>query len=302
MMPVSLMVPSTRPGLSSVPELKDVQFERWQKLLEERTGMYMPPQRRSFLQTSLGLRMLELGMADYDAYYQLIGNGTTGAMEWTTLVDRLTVQETRFFRDPDALSLISEYMKTVLPGLTSEGRSMDIWSVGCASGEEPYTLAMLAETELGSRRVGYSVTGTDISTIVLRKARAGRYPLRALERIPVQYHSWAVQPLSAQQIEVSAPLRQRCCFSQVNILNLKSCPLQSQHIIVCQNVLIYFRRWRRREILDALAQRLAPGGLLVIGLGEMVDWQHPLLEPVHSSLVTAYVRKQSTETRESVRR
>ncbi len=264
--------------------------------------MYMPPQRRSFLQTSLGLRMLELGVSDYSAYYQQILHGPSGAMEWTTLVDRLTVQETRFFRDPDALGLISEHMRSLTPALADSGKPMEVWSVGCASGEEPYTLAMLAENTVGSRGIGYSVTGTDISTIVLRKARAGRYPLRAMERIPVQYHSWAIQPLSSQQIEISSALRQRCCFSQVNILNLKACPLQSQHLIVCQNVLIYFRRWRRREILDALAQRLAPGGLLVIGLGEMVDWQHPLLEPVHSSLVTAYVRKQSTSTRESVRR
>lgn len=296
------MIQSIRSGLSSVPELDDVQFDRWQKLLEERTGMYMPPQRRSFLQTSLGLRMLELGITDYSEYYQMILHGASGAIEWTTLVDRLTVQETRFFRDPDALALVDEHMKAAIPALREAGKVMELWSVGCASGEEPYTLAMLAEHRLGTAGVGFSVTGTDISTIVLRKARAGRFPLRALERIPVQYHSWAVQPLSAQQIEISSALRQRCCFTQVNILNLKSCPLQSQHIIFCQNVLIYFRRWRRREILDALAQRLAPGGLLVIGLGEMVDWQHPLLEPVHSSLVTAYVRKQSNPTRESARR
>jgi len=296
------MSQSIRNGLSTVPELDDFQFSRWQGLLEERTGMFLPQQRRSFLQTSLGLRMLELGIRDYAEYYDKVLEGPSGVMEWSTLVDRLTVQETRFFRDPDALQLVEEHMRRQLPRLQAGDEAMELWSVGCASGEEPYTLAMLAEKHLGSAGVQYSVTGTDISTIVLRKARSGRYPLRALERIPVSYHNWAVAPLSSQQVEVSAKLRRRCCFSQVNVLNLKNCPLQSQHVIFCQNVLIYFRRWRRREILDALAQRLAPGGLLVLGLGEMVDWQHPLLESVHSGQVTAYVRKQSTSTGESARR
>ncbi|WP_297531743.1 MULTISPECIES: protein-glutamate O-methyltransferase CheR [unclassified Thalassolituus] len=296
------MSQSIRNGLSTVPELDDVQFNRWQGLLEERTGMFLPQQRRSFLQTSLGLRMLELGIRDYGEYYDKIQDGPSGVMEWSTLVDRLTVQETRFFRDPDALQLVVEHMRRQRPRLQAREETMEFWSVGCSSGEEAYTLAMLAEENLAPTGLKYSITGTDISTIVLRKARSGRYPLRALERIPVEYHNWAIAPLSSQQVEVAAQLRRRCCFSQVNILNLKNCPLQSQHVIFCQNVLIYFRRWRRREILDALAQRLAPGGLLVIGLGEMVDWEHPLLESVHSGQVTAFVRKQSTSTGESARR
>ncbi|GAA6146625.1 MAG: methyltransferase [Thalassolituus sp.] len=295
------MSQSIRQGLSTVPELDDVQFSRWQGLLEERTGMYLPQERRSFLQTSLGLRMLELDIRDYAEYYDKVQDGPSGMMEWSTLVDRLTVQETRFFRDDDALQLVVEHMRKLRPRLQVNDETMEFWSVGCSSGEEAYTLAMLAEENLGSADIKYSVTGTDISTIVLRKARSGRYPLRALERIPVSYHNWAIEPLSSQQVEIATDLRRRCCFSQVNILNLKHCPLNSQHVIFCQNVLIYFRRWRRREILDALAQRLAPGGLLVIGLGEMVDWQHPLLESLHSGQVTAFVRK-STSTGESARR
>ncbi len=289
-------------GLSTVPELDDHQFVRWQALLEERTGMCMPIQRRSFLQTSLGLRMLEVGCRDYDAYYQMLLDGPAGVMEWSVLVDRLTVQETRFFRDPDALALVEEYLQTHAPGLQQSGQTVGLWSVGCSSGEEAYSLSMLAERLLEPFGGRYAVTGTDISTIVLRKARAGVYSIRALERIPELYRDHVIAGQNAKKFQIAERLRERCCFSQVNILNLKSCPLQSQHIIYCQNVLIYFRRWRRREILDALAQRLAPGGLLVIGLGEMVDWQHPLLEQVHSNRVSAFVRKQSNSSWESARR
>lgn len=289
-----------RAGLSTIPELDDTQFARWQTLLEERTGMCLPPQRRSFLQTSLGLRMREVGCDSYEEYYDRVLNGPVGAIEWSTLVDRLTVQETRFFRDPDAFAFVEQYVQQKAASATDE--TMEFWSVGCSSGEEAYSLAMVAERWLAPAGVRYAVTGTDISTIVLRKARAGKYQLRALDWVPHEYASIGFKEAApGGLLEVSDLLRQRSCFSQVNILNLAACPLQSQHVIYCQNVLIYFRRWRRREILNVLAERLAPGGILVIGLGEMVDWQHPLLEPVHSSRVSAFVRK-ANSTGETARR
>ena len=110
--------------------------------------MFLPQQRRSFLQTSLGLRMLELGIRDYGEYYDKIQDGPSGVMEWSTLVDRLTVQETRFFRDPDALQLVVEHMRRQRPRLQAREETMEFWSVGCSSGEEAYTLAMLAEENL----------------------------------------------------------------------------------------------------------------------------------------------------------
>lgn len=291
-----------RAGLSSVPEMDDAQFARWQSLLEERTGMCLASQRRSFLQTSLGLRMREVGCDSYEEYYERITGGPAGAIEWSTLVDRLTVQETRFFRDPDAFAFVEQYVQQKAAEL-SDAETLEFWSVGCSSGEEAYSLAMVGERFLTPMGKRYAVTGTDISSIVLRKARAGRYLQRALQWVPEFYLSLGFKPQQAGgALEVSDILRKRCCFSQVNVLNLSACPLQSQHVIYCQNVLIYFRRWRRREILNVLAERLTPGGVLVIGLGEMVDYQHPLLEPVHSSRVSAFVRKKTNSDVESARR
>lgn len=288
--------------MSAVPELDDTQFLRWQSLLEERTGMCLASQRRSFLQTSLGLRMREVGCDSYEQYYERITAGAAGAIEWSTLVDRLTVQETRFFRDPDAFAFIEQYVQQKATELKAD-ETLEFWSVGCSSGEEAYSLAMVGERFLTPAGKRYAVTGTDISTIVLRKARAGRYLPRALQWVPQAYAALGFKPQQAgEPLQITDELRQRSCFSQVNILNLAACPLQSQHVIYCQNVLIYFRRWRRREILNVLAERLAPGGILVIGLGEMVDYQHPLLEQIHSSRVSAFVRKKTNSEGESARR
>src|SRR5690554_5708240 len=98
-------------GLSIVPNMDESQFIRWQSLLEERTGMCITPQRRSFLQSNLSVRMRELGYQSMQDYYQLVTSGTAGAIEWNTLVDRLTVQETRFFRDIDALTFVEQYVQ-----------------------------------------------------------------------------------------------------------------------------------------------------------------------------------------------
>lgn len=263
--------------------------------------MCLPTQRRSFLQTSLGLRMREVGCSSYQQYYERVLDGSAGAIEWSTLVDRLTVQETRFFRDSDAYAFVAVYIKR-MTGVIPVHETLEIWSVGCSSGEESYSLAMMADCYLTPHGRNYAVTGTDISTIVLRKARQGIYSPRARESIPDKYLANAFSVQNVNQIKISEHLQKRCCFSQVNILNLSDCPLDSQHVIYCQNVLIYFRRWRRREILNELAERLAPGGVLVIGLGEMVDYQHPLLEPVQSSKVSAFVRKNIPAARGSARR
>lgn len=291
-----------RPAISSFSDLSDEQFSRWQALLEQRTGMCMPAQRRTFLQTSLGMRMREVGSSDYSEYYERVVDGPAGAIEWNTLVDRLTVQETRFFRDPDALAFVEKYILDIRSRL-DQSKPLEIWSVGCASGEETYTLAMTADRLLTPHHVRYAVTGTDISTFALRKARTGRYPGTALRWFPEPFRGDAwVHTTADGKLQISEPVRQRCCFTQVNLLDLKAFPLQSQHIIYCQNVLIYFRRWRRREILNELAERLVPGGILVIGLGEIVDWRNPLVESVGGGKVTAFVRKHNNTYRETERR
>lgn len=277
-----------------MPDMDEEQFLRWQNLLEERTGMCLAPQRKSFLQTSLGIRMRELGCDDYEDYYQRVTGGLGGAIEWATLSDRLTVQETRFFRDPDSMLFVKNHLLKMAESCTNN-QSFDLWSMGCSSGEEVYSLAMLAEECLSPLGVKFSVTGTDLSTVVLRKAREGKYPIRKLETLPVTYRQRYCRELAQNEYQVMPFLRDRTCFTQVNALNLDAFPLEGLSVIYCQNLLIYFRRWRRREILNALADRLVPGGILVTGLGEMVDWQHPNLIQVESNKFSIYVRRDSNK-------
>lgn len=279
-----------RSGFGMMPDMEEEQFLLWQNLLEERTGMCLAPQRKSFLQTSLGIRMRELGCDDYEDYYKKVTTGSGGGIEWSILSDRLTVQETRFFRDPDAMAFVKNHLLAMVK-TAPQDHSFDILSMGCSSGEEVYSLAMLADECLSHLGFKYSVTGTDLSTVVLRKARQGKYPIRKLETLPASYRQRYCIAVENNEYQIISGLRDRTCFSQVNALNLDAFPVSGLSIIYCQNLLIYFRRWRRREILNALADRLVEGGILVTGLGEMVDWQHPNLVQVDSNKLSIYVRR-----------
>jgi chemotaxis protein methyltransferase CheR/type IV pilus assembly protein PilK len=283
-----------RSGFGMMPDMAEEQFLRWQNLLEQRTGMCLAPQRKSFLQTSLGIRMRELGYDDYEDYYQRVISGSGGAIEWTILSDRLTVQETRFFRDSDAMMYVKKHLHEMAK-VEEGGTPFEIWSMGCSSGEEVYSLAMLADECLSPLGIKFSVTGTDLSTVVLRKARQGKYSIRKLENLPLSYRQRYCGAIEKNEYQIVASLRDRTCFTQVNALNLGAFPVEGLSVIYCQNLLIYFRRWRRREILNALAERLLPGGILVIGLGEMVDWQHPKMIQVDSNKLSIYVRRDSNK-------
>ena len=283
-------------SLRRLPDMDEAQFSQWQTLLEHRTGITLSSERRSFLETNLGIRMREIGCSSYQAYYEKIVSGPDAIREWSTLVDRLTVQETRFFRDPDAFRLVSDYVLT-RPREPLKKRSLEAWSVGCSTGEEPYTLAMVLNECMSQLALQplFGVTGSDISKPVIDKARNGQFNPRKLLGMDEEMKSRYFRPAERNTVEIVNSIRDRVCFTRLNVLDLDKAPMHGMNIIFCQNLLIYFRRWRRREIVKRLAERLAPGGLLVLGQGELTDWQPPGLQRVPSEHVLAWIKRQTDE-------
>lgn len=285
------MQPGVVWALRPSADMSEAEFQDWRVLLEERTGVVISEQRRAFMQTNLTARMRELGIPDYASYYRQVIDGPRGAVEWSTLLDRLTVQETCFFRHRPSFDLLGRYLPARLEQLG--GRPLALWSVGCSSGEEAYSLAICAAEALrtGEREAHFGVTATDISLNALNKAREGVYSARRLEALDVEVQQRYFQATDDDRFRVVPSLAAHLCCARINVLDLAKAPLSGMDVIFCQNLLIYFRRWRRREILNRLAERLAPGGLLVVGVGEVVGWQHPDLVPVADERVLAFTRK-----------
>lgn len=279
-------------SLKETPKMDDEQFVLWQSLLEDRTGMQLSNQRKTFLETSLTMRMREIGASSYEEYYERLMTGLAGEVEWATLVDRLTVQETSFFRHDSSYKLVEKYCCELIEKAT-EKLHIDIWSVGCSTGEEPYSLAMLIDQLLLGQEVPhyFGITATDISLPALSKGRKAVYGARKLALLDPELRDLYFEKLDQNSYQVVQKLRDRICFAQVNVRELHKAPMSDMDIIYCQNLLIYFRRWRQREIVSRLVERLTPGGILVLGVGEVIEFEHPLVERVQYENTLAFTRK-----------
>lgn len=275
----------------AVHGMDEAAFARWVGLLEQRTGVVVAPQRKPFLVGAVRTRMREIGYSSFNHYFTHISAPGAGAVEWATLVDRLTVHETRFFRHMPSFELIRERWlpERLVAGLTA----LHAWSVGCASGEEAWSLAMVLHHGLQARagKLHFGVTASDVSAAAVASARTAVYAAKRIEEIPARYRNEYVELQGEDTFSPIPALRKRVAFARVNLLQATAAPLQRLNLIFCQNVLIYFSRERRRELLDGLAGLLEPEGLLLIGPGEVTGWSHPALTRVSWQGTLAYQRR-----------
>lgn len=276
--------------LDTLPELTDQEFEEWQLLLEERTGISFEKHRK-ILQTGLVQRMREVECKSYREYYSQVRFAKGGASEWAALLRTLTVKETRFCRDPEAVEFLGKYLFRLLNSGKYNG-PLEIWSVASSTGEEPYTLAMLCNDcieGLGMDML-FGITATDICLSSLAIARKGVYPKRRLETLEKKLADRYFEKVDDSNYVVSPWLKERVCFAQANLINLGDVPIQDMDVIYCQNVLIYFKRWRQKMVLDELVERLKPNGLLIVGMGEASGWENSKVVRVKDDSVQAYVK------------
>jgi chemotaxis protein methyltransferase CheR/type IV pilus assembly protein PilK len=170
--------------------------------------------------------------------------------------------------------------------------TIDLWSVGCSTGEEALSLAMVANEliEKSKAKIFLGVMATDISKTALLEARRGVYSKRKVDSVPDRLKGKYFTQTGANEFTVLPELLQKVCFTQGNIIEFDRAPKMAIDVIFFQNVLVYFRRWRHKEVLDALVEHLKPGGILVVGPGEVSSWQHPLMRRSADDTIQAYVR------------
>ncbi|HEY3700196.1 MAG TPA: protein-glutamate O-methyltransferase CheR [Spongiibacteraceae bacterium] len=278
----------------ALPAMTDQQFADWQQLIETRTGIDFS-QHRPILQGGLTRRLRQLDQgANYDAYFDQVTRWPDGLAEWQLLLDHIAVKETSFFRQPAAFELVRNYLRKRV----ANAQTLDLWSVGCATGEEAYGLAMVASDiiERIEPRCFLGVLATDLCSAALQQARDGCFRAKRLEQIPDALRRRFFVTENEQFYRASPRLQRRMCFAQTNLLDIEHLPSMPMDVIFCQNVLVYFRRWRTKQVLDALVDRLKPGGLLVVGPGEAAHWQHAALVRTAHQGVTAWLRRIDTQS------
>ncbi|HVE97808.1 MAG TPA: CheR family methyltransferase [Mycobacteriales bacterium] len=254
-------------------ELSDEQFLQVRGVLDRTAGLVFDESRRDSLCYSLGERMASCAIGRVEDYLSLL-QSSRGVDEMQLLINEVTIQETHFFRNPPQFRALRQH---VLPGLVraaaTGSRRLRIWSAGCSTGEEPYSIAMLVR-ELVPLLDGWDikVMATDISTRALDAARVGRYTSRSLGVAdPEDVARWFIR--DGGDYVVRPEVRELVEFRRHNLV-ADPPPFGDEPIdlVLCRNVTIYFSRDTTRTLMARLHQRLADGGYLFLGHSETL-WQ-----------------------------
>jgi chemotaxis protein methyltransferase CheR len=233
-------------------------------LIEDRAGLHYDLRDIDVLAEKLSDRATELGMQSLLDYYYYLRYDEGGAAELDRLVERLVVQETYFFREAAPLKLIVD---EIVPEMARENRPVRIWSAACATGEEPYTLAMMLEDAGHLQSV--ELVASDISAKALAKARAGVYGGRSLRLLGGQSTPRRLLRDGSGGARVHEDLARSIRWCRVNLLDESAVrDLGTFDVVVCRNVLIYFADGTVSRVAEHLRRALRPGGFLLLGASE----------------------------------
>jgi chemotaxis protein methyltransferase CheR len=254
--------------------LTEREFALFQTLVERESGIHLGASKQALLVGRLSRRVRALGLTSFGAYYRFVTTRGNEA-ERVRMLDCLCTHETHFFREPGHfeflhLEVFPEWARRAARGQME--RRVRVWSAGCSTGEEPYSLAMalLSRFPPGS---GWEVEvlATDLSTWALERARQGLWPLERAAQIPQRMlRAFMLKGVRAKEglMKASTELRSVLRFARVNLHDERGWPSGPFELIFCRNVLIYFGTQSRNLALSALLGRLPPTGYLFLGHAE----------------------------------
>lgn len=251
----------------------DPAFRALKTLIIERTGHHYYVDKDAHLSERLLSRMAETGDASAAAYLERLRDDALGEAEWPLLESAVTINETFFFRFAEQFDLLRRVILPRLLAANRESRRLRVWSVGCSNGAEPYSLAILLHDLLGDARQDWqiSILGTDIDEAALQAARRAVYSAWSLRTLG-EAERQRLFDLGAGGFRLKPHYRGMVRFERFNMTALprEASPLQfsAYDLILCRNVLIYFRADAVVDIVGALAGRLAPHGYLLLGHAE----------------------------------
>ena len=268
-------------------------FARFQRLIYDETGIWLSESKTALLCGRLARRLRALDFKSLREYYELVSQPEQDE-ERVRMIDAITTNETRFFREPKHFEYLVGTLFPLWRKLAGQGlrpKRVRVWSAGCSSGEEPYSLAMvLAENLPASEGWDVRILATDISTRVLAIAQEGIYriagsadiPRDMLQRFMLKGHSEY-----EGKMKVAREIRDIVEFQRLNLGDDVYPVRETFDAIFCRNVLIYFDATSKTRVVDKLVRHLAPQGLLFIGHAENL---HSVTQGLRSVAPTVYLQ------------
>jgi len=268
-------------------KLPDNRMSQLSEFVAARTALHFPRERWGDLESKAGSAAKEFGFADVDAFIGWLISSPMSREQMEILASHLTIAETYFWREPQVFEALGEWMLPELIRSRENGdRRLRIWSAGCATGEEPYSIAIALRRALPALEKWHiTILATDINPRILRRAAAGVYRQWSFRNAPRWLIDGYFHGKKDKAFEILPEIRKMVTFAYLNLAeDIYPSPLNNTNamdIIFCRNVLMYFEPERARQIGAGLYRSLVDGGWLVVASSELNQRTFPSFQPIH---------------------
>ena len=257
-------------------------------LVYEHSRINLGADKQMLLANRLQKRLRALGLKSYDEYCTVL-QSPEGSEEIERLVDLISTNHTKFFREPDHFSFLTrQALPALLPRLAASRSPLRIWSAAASSGEEPYTIAIvLAEHLRAHPSLEWEIAASDISKRMLAEAKQGIYRMDAVEPVPPELLKRYFQKGVGARVgtcRIKREIRERLRFERINLFQADYPVFPKQHVIFCRNVMIYFDPPSRATAVQRLTKYLSPGGYLIVGHSESLLGIRHGLQPIKQGI------------------
>jgi chemotaxis protein methyltransferase CheR len=253
--------------------MDDESFARLSSYVTREYGIKLPVNKRSMLESRLNKKVKSLGLDNYKQFLDHIFSEEEKQGDLLHVIDLITTNKTDFFREPEHFKFLSG---NFLPAWTAQAnrQTMNVWSAGCSSGEEPYTLVMVLE-EFRKRNpaFNYSLLASDVSIRMIQAAFKGVYTLDKIAAISNEMRRayFLRSKVQSDLVRVKPEYRKKISYQRINFMDDGFGLIKHDYdIIFCRNVLIYFDKATQERVIQKFAEHLRPGGVLFLGHSESI--------------------------------
>ena len=259
----------TRHSVALQYDLSDVEFQKISKLAHQNYGLCLPETKKALVYARLSKRLRVLGLRSFSEYCSLLSDEK--CEERTQLLTALTTNVTHFFREAHHFETLQQQVFPDLIDRARKGQTIRIWSAGCSSGQEPYSIAMsMLDFASDVSQLDIRIRATDIDPQILQVARGGEYPSDSFDVVPAHIRNANTYKVDQKRMSVSKRVKDLVDFEEMNLVQDWASKPQFD-VIFCRNVTIYFDSMTKSELWCRFRHALQEGGYLFIGHSERLD-------------------------------
>ncbi len=279
-------------SLRKAPSISDEEFRKLRDFIYSKCGIFVDDKRKYLFETRFGPRLNALGAKSFSEYFQILTLSPDKDKELASLFEMVTTNETSLYRDTKQLDGVrASILSKIIKEQRAKGKfELSVWSAGCSSGEEPYTLSILLHEELGPelRKWRIAITGVDLSPAMVAKAKAGVYQEYAFKTTPEDIKKKYFTPVVGG-LKVTDSVASLTCFQSMNLNDAAATKrIPKSHLVFCRNVIIYFDEAMKKKVVSSFYDNLLPGGVLILGHSETLHKISAAFKPMMLPGAMAY--------------